>query len=60
MLNFDFTYTCNYQFQLINIGSQYTYGHDEHAEFLCVVSREYGATLNSMETEPTDRAKVCF
>ncbi|XP_059472263.1 BTB/POZ domain-containing protein KCTD5 [Neocloeon triangulifer] len=44
--------------QLINIGSQYTYGHDEHAEFLCVVSREYGATLNSMETEPTDRAKV--
>ncbi|CAB3368274.1 BTB/POZ domain-containing protein KCTD5 [Cloeon dipterum] len=44
--------------QLINIGSQYTYGHDEHAEFLCVVSREYGATLNSVESEPTDRAKV--
>ncbi|CAB3368275.1 Hypothetical predicted protein [Cloeon dipterum] len=46
--------------QLINIGSQYTYGHDEHAEFLCVVSREYGATLNSVESEPTDRAKASF
>ncbi|XP_077287965.1 BTB/POZ domain-containing protein inc [Arctopsyche grandis] len=44
--------------QLINIGSQYTYGTEEHAEFLCVVSREYGESLNSHETEPTDRAKV--
>ena len=25
--------------QLINIGSQYQYGNDDHAEFLCVVSR---------------------
>lgn len=45
-------------FQLINIGSQYNYGNEDHAEFLCVVSREYGTTLNSKETEPTDRAKV--
>jgi hypothetical protein len=45
--------------QLINIGSQYNYGNEDHAEFLCVVSREYGTTaLNSKETEPTDRAKV--
>ncbi|XP_034243277.1 BTB/POZ domain-containing protein KCTD5 [Thrips palmi] len=44
--------------QLINIGSQYNYGNEDHAEFLCVVSREYGATINSKETEPTDRAKV--
>ncbi|KAF4523042.1 hypothetical protein B566_EDAN012771 [Ephemera danica] len=44
--------------QLINIGSQYNYGNEDHAEFLCVVSREYGASLNSNEAEPTDRAKV--
>lgn len=43
--------------QLVNIGSQYTYGSDEHAEFLCVVSREYGAT-QGICPEPSDRAKV--
>lgn len=45
--------------QLINIGSQYNYGNEDHAEFLCVVSREYGITNhNNKEQEPTDRAKV--
>ncbi|XP_045772278.1 BTB/POZ domain-containing protein KCTD5 [Maniola jurtina] len=44
--------------QLINIGSQYNYGNEEHAEFLCVVSRECGSSLNSNDIEPTDRAKV--
>ncbi|KDR19053.1 BTB/POZ domain-containing protein KCTD5 [Zootermopsis nevadensis] len=45
--------------QLINIGSQYNYGNEDHAEFLCVVSREYGINVrSSKETEPTDRAKV--
>ncbi|CAH0385233.1 unnamed protein product [Bemisia tabaci] len=44
--------------QMINIGSQYNYGNADHAEFLCVVSRELGATTNCKETEPTDRAKV--
>lgn len=45
--------------QLINIGSQYNYGSDEHAEFLCVVSRECGSTpLPAGDVEPTDRAKV--
>ncbi|KAL6441990.1 hypothetical protein ACFW04_002381 [Cataglyphis niger] len=44
--------------QLINIGSQYNYGNDDHAEFLCVVSREYGASqLSSKEEESTDRVK---
>lgn len=43
--------------QLVNIGSQYTYGSEEHAEFLCVVSREYDATQGSCP-EPSDRAKV--
>ncbi|KAK0161713.1 hypothetical protein PV327_008132 [Microctonus hyperodae] len=45
--------------QLINIGSQYNYGNDDHAEFLCVVSREYGSNqLTSKEQESTDRVKV--
>uniref|UniRef100_R4G4L7 Putative potassium channel tetramerisation domain protein n=1 Tax=Rhodnius prolixus TaxID=13249 RepID=R4G4L7_RHOPR len=43
--------------QLINIGSQYNYGNDDHAEFLFVVSREYGPS-SGKETESTDRAKV--
>lgn len=43
--------------QLVNIGSQYNYGADEHAEFLCVVSREYGPP-ESTKVEHTDRAKV--
>ncbi|XP_076326478.1 BTB/POZ domain-containing protein KCTD5-like [Tachypleus tridentatus] len=45
--------------QLINIGSSYNYGSDDHAEFLCVVSREYpGSMFTSSEFESTDRAKV--
>lgn len=45
--------------QLINIGTQYNYGAGEQAEFLCVVSREYG-TQESTEVrgEREDRAKV--
>merc|ERR1712180_218495 len=45
--------------QLINIGSQYQYGSDDHAEYLCIVSREYPTQQGSgSETKPTDRAKV--
>ncbi|KAG7210663.1 hypothetical protein KM043_012171 [Ampulex compressa] len=45
--------------QLINIGSQYNYGNDDLAEFLCVVSRENGPSqLSSKEQESTDRVKV--
>ncbi|XP_023246823.1 BTB/POZ domain-containing protein KCTD5 isoform X2 [Copidosoma floridanum] len=44
--------------QLINIGSQYNYGNDDHAEFLCVVSREYGSTQLPKEQESTERVKV--
>lgn len=43
--------------QLINIGTQYTYGSDENAEFLCVVSKECAAPLGR-EQESNDRAKV--
>lgn len=44
--------------QLINIGSQYQYGSEDHAEFLCVVSREYpfDAKANG-HAMPTDKGK---
>lgn len=45
--------------QLINIGSQYQYGNDDHAEFLCVVSREVASNgVEVQEPQHTDRAKV--
>uniref|UniRef100_A0A1B6DN96 BTB domain-containing protein n=1 Tax=Clastoptera arizonana TaxID=38151 RepID=A0A1B6DN96_9HEMI len=44
--------------QLINIGSQYNYGNEDHAEFLCVVSKECGPSNCSKDSESTDRAKV--
>lgn len=43
--------------QLVNIGSQYNYGAEEHAEFLCVVSREYGVP-EGLDVEHSDRGKV--
>jgi BTB/POZ domain-containing protein KCTD2/5/17 len=43
--------------QLINIGSQYSYGSDESAEFLCVVSKECVSPSNR-EQESNDRAKL--
>eukprot|EP00088_Acartia_fossae_P049058 TRINITY_DN5378_c0_g1_i1.p1 TRINITY_DN5378_c0_g1~~TRINITY_DN5378_c0_g1_i1.p1 ORF type:complete len:204 (-),score=30.63 TRINITY_DN5378_c0_g1_i1:247-858(-) len=45
--------------QLINIGSQYQYANDDHAEFLCIVSRESTQLVTNDKTvEPNDRAKV--
>ncbi|XP_050099425.1 BTB/POZ domain-containing protein KCTD5 [Anopheles aquasalis] len=44
--------------QLINIGTQYNYGAEENAEFLCVVSKECANTLIGREVESNDRAKV--
>ncbi len=45
--------------QLVNIGSSYNYGSEDHAEFLCVVSKECPNVKNGAEGEPTDKAKVC-
>ncbi|XP_013402846.1 BTB/POZ domain-containing protein KCTD5 [Lingula anatina] len=42
--------------QLINIGSSYNYGSEDHAEFLCVVSKECPNIMNGEES--TDRARV--
>lgn len=44
--------------QLINIGTQYNYGSEETAEFLCVVSKECIASTVGREQESNDRAKV--
>ncbi|GAB6025884.1 BTB/POZ domain-containing protein kctd5 [Chamberlinius hualienensis] len=46
--------------QVINIGSQYNYGNEDHSEFLFVVSREYGSSPNGneMESLPTEKAKL--
>lgn len=44
--------------QLINIGTQYNYGSEENAEFLCVVSKECIGPSVGREQESTDRAKV--
>ncbi|XP_055331211.1 BTB/POZ domain-containing protein KCTD5-like isoform X2 [Paramacrobiotus metropolitanus] len=45
--------------QLINVGSSYTYGNEDHAEFLCVVSRSTPTRVetNEKQAEPTDRGK---
>ena len=44
--------------QLVNIGSQYNYGSEDHAEFLCVVSKECPNNINGLDTESTDKVKV--
>ncbi|XP_037069672.1 BTB/POZ domain-containing protein KCTD5-like [Pollicipes pollicipes] len=45
--------------QLINVGSQYNYGNNDQAEFLCVVSRECTSCDNhSNRREPSDKAKM--
>lgn len=44
--------------QLVNIGSSYKYGSEDHAEFLCVVSKECPTVVDSHLAEPTDRGKV--
>jgi len=44
--------------QLINVGSQYNYGNNDQAEFLCVVSREFASCDNDkIGLEPSDKAK---
>lgn len=47
-----------FYFQLVNIGSQYNYGSEDHAEFLCVVSKECPNIVNGQESEPSEKAKV--
>lgn len=46
----------NVSLQLINIGSSYSYGGQDHAEYLCVVSKGYPNRTTADHN--TDRSKV--
>ena len=45
-------------FQLVSVGSQYSYGNVDKGEFLCVVSKEIPNNYNGINTEQTTKAKV--
>jgi hypothetical protein len=51
-----------YYFQIVNVGSHYNYTHEDHSEYLLIVSKEYGgAHLNDNNTndnEGSDKRKV--
>ncbi|XP_039256739.1 BTB/POZ domain-containing protein KCTD5-like [Styela clava] len=44
--------------QLVSVGSQYTYGNEDQAEFLCVVSRELSNSSKGANVEQTSKAKI--
>lgn len=44
--------------QLVSIGSQYNYGNEDQAEFLCVVSRELSNSCKGANVEQTSKAKI--
>jgi len=46
--------------QLISVGSNYNYGSEDQAEFLCVVSRDVSDSQEQGATgsEQSDKAKV--
>ena len=45
-------------FQLVNIGSQYSYSSDDKSEFLVVVSREFDEHGRSLGRQATDKEMV--
>lgn len=46
-------------FQLVNIGSQYSYSSDDQSEFLVVVSKDFDEAPCS-PSEPTNKQKVLY
>ncbi|XP_054097026.2 BTB/POZ domain-containing protein KCTD17 isoform X11 [Callithrix jacchus] len=44
--------------QLVNIGSSYSYGSEDQAEFLCVVSKELHSSPNGLSSESGRKTKV--
>lgn len=50
----------SFLFQLISVGSNYNYGSEDQAEFLCVVSRDVSDSQEQGAggTEQSDKAKV--
>lgn len=49
-----------YTLQLISVGSNYNYGSEDQAEFLCVVSRDVSDSQEqgSSGNKPSDKAEV--
>ncbi|XP_076028073.1 BTB/POZ domain-containing protein KCTD5-like isoform X2 [Genypterus blacodes] len=43
--------------QMVNIGSSYSYGTEDQAEFLCVVSKELHTPGTGLSTEPSHKTK---
>ena len=50
----------SYLLQLISVGSNYNYGSEDQAEFLCVVSRDVSDSQEpgAAGKEQSDKAKV--
>lgn len=44
--------------QMVNIGSSYSYGTEDQAEFLCVVSKELHTSGGGLGTEQSHKNKV--
>ncbi|XP_066563361.1 BTB/POZ domain-containing protein KCTD5 isoform X2 [Amia ocellicauda] len=44
--------------QMVNIGSSYSYGTEDQAEFLCVVSKELLSPGGGLGTEPSHKTKL--
>lgn len=43
---------------MVNIGSSYSYGTEDQAEFLCVVSKELHTSGGGLGTEQSHKTKV--
>ncbi|MBN3278276.1 KCD17 protein, partial [Polyodon spathula] len=43
---------------MVNIGSTYSYGTEDQAEFLCVVSKELHNAESGLSCEPNHKTKV--
>lgn len=43
---------------MVNIGSSYSYGTEDQAEFLCVVSKELHTSGGGLGTEQSHKNKV--
>ncbi len=43
---------------MVNIGSSYSYGTEDQAEFLCVVSKELHTSAGGLGTEQSHKTKV--
>lgn len=43
---------------MVNIGSSYSYGTEDQAEFLCVVSKELHTPGSGLATEQSHKTKV--